>query len=82
VKFLIVSSLLLLTGCASNCTSHCVAGFGPGNSAFELMANHYNSMDPCQAKDIKLRPSYCGASKNKTYYINKGVGNTVVVRQQ
>jgi hypothetical protein len=48
MKTLILLSVLFLTGCASQCTSHCVFGFGPGNKAFEVMGDHYNTMDPCQ----------------------------------
>ena len=79
MKTLIILSAIFLTGCANTCTSHCVGGFGPGNGLYQAMANHYDGMDPCQKQD---KPNFCGASKNKTYYINKGVGNTVVVRQQ
>lgn len=48
MKLLILSSVLLLSGCATGCKSHCVLGFGPGNPVFESMGSHYNTMDPCQ----------------------------------
>ena len=50
MKYILLSSVLFLTGCASKCTSHCILGFGPGNSAFEAVADHYDSRDPCQYK--------------------------------
>lgn len=48
MKFLILSSILLLSGCATGCKSHCILGFGPGNPVFEAMGSHYNTMDDCQ----------------------------------
>jgi hypothetical protein len=68
VKLLIILSVLFLTGCASKCTSHCVFGFGPGNSAFEAVANHYDSRDPCQYKgkpEGYQLASFCFANAGK-----------------
>ena len=48
MKSIIIASVLLLGGCASNCQTACVAGFGPGNSVFDKIANHYDTRDPCQ----------------------------------
>jgi hypothetical protein len=49
MKTLILLSVLFLTGCASQCKSHCVFGvFGPGNSAFDAIGHMYNKDDPCQ----------------------------------
>ena len=79
VKTLILSSVLVLTGCATNCTDHCVAGFGPGTKAFDVIANHYNSMDPCQSKDM---PSFCGSNKDKVIRVIKGTGNSYIIKQQ
>jgi hypothetical protein len=79
MKLLILSSVLALTGCASNCTSHCVAGFGPGNSLYQAMASHYDGMDPCQKVE---KPSFCGASNGKIVHITKGVGDTYIIRQK
>jgi hypothetical protein len=39
-----------LTGCASNCTSHCLLGFGPGSSAFATVADYHDRRDPCQTR--------------------------------
>jgi hypothetical protein len=71
MKTLIVISVLFLSGCASKCTSHCLFGFGPGNSAFEAVANHYDSRDPCQYKGkpegYKLA-DFCFANRGKKVY--------------
>jgi len=71
MKTLIVISVLFLSGCASKCTSHCLFGFGPGNSAFEAVANHYDSRDPCQYKGkpegYKLA-DFCFANRDKKVY--------------
>ena len=68
MKTLIILSVLFLTGCASKCTSHCAFGFGPGNSAFEAVANYYDSGDPCQYKGkpegYKLA-DFCFANRGK-----------------
>lgn len=81
MKTLILSSVLLLTGCASNCTHACMFGFGPGNSAFESVANYYDSGDPCQYKGkpegYKLA-DFCGANRNKkTYIVKDNNGKTI-----
>lgn len=71
MKTLLLSSVLFLTGCASQCKSHCILGFGPGNSAFEAVANHYDSRDPCQYKGkpegYKLA-DFCFANRGKKVY--------------
>ena len=63
--FFISTLVLMLTGCASNCTHACLFGFGPGNSAFDKIADYHDNTDPCQFKGkpegYKL-PSFCGAS--------------------
>jgi hypothetical protein len=79
MKIVILLSVLLLSGCASNCTSHCVAGFGPGNGLYQAMANHYDGMDPCQKA---VKPSFCGASNGKIVHITKGVGNSYIIKQK
>jgi len=85
MKLIILSSVLLLTGCASQCKSHCILGFGPGSSAFEAVANHYDSRDPCQYKGkpegYKLA-DFCGANRNKQTYTVKDVSGKTVYRIQ
>ena len=90
---LLLLSTLTLSGCATGCREACVFGFGPGSSAFEKVANHYDSQDPCQAREFgndgsrlkpagyssKDFPSYCGASRGKTIRITKGIGNSYIV---
>jgi len=67
MKSLLLSSVLFLTGCGT-CTHHCIMGFGPGNKAFEVMGDHYNTMDPCQyygkPAGYKLA-DFCFANANK-----------------
>ena len=79
MKFIIIlSSVLLFTGCASSCKEACVAGFGPGNSLFDLYANYADSQDPCQLKgkpEGYQFPGFCGASRGKTVTVQK-VSNT------
>lgn len=68
MKTLILLATVLLTGCASNCTSHCVAGFGPGNSVFDAIASHYDTKDPCQIAGKPQGyqyPGFCGAAKGR-----------------
>ena len=48
MKYIILCSVLLVGGCASNCHTACLAGFGPGNTAFDTIGNFHNSQDPCQ----------------------------------
>lgn len=79
MKTLILSSVLILSGCASNCTSHCVGGFGPGNGLYQAFASHYDNMDPCQKL---VKPSFCGASNGKIVHITKGVGDTYIIKQK
>jgi len=93
LAIILAGSVLLLSGCASKCTSHCVFGFGPNSDAFTAVANHYDSQDPCQAREFgndgsrlkpagyssKDFPSYCGASRGKTIRITKGIGNSYIV---
>lgn len=71
MKTLIILSILFLTGCASQCKSHCILGFGPGNSVFDSIGNHYDSRDPCQYKGkppgYKLA-DFCFANRGKKVY--------------
>jgi len=63
---LVLVSALVLQGCASKCTSHCVAGFGPGNSLFDKIAQYNDTQDPCQLTgkpELYQRPGFCGANK-------------------
>lgn len=68
MKTLIILSVLFLTGCGT-CTSHCIAGFGPGNKVFDAMGDHYNTMDPCQhygkPEGYKLA-DFCFSNRGKT----------------
>lgn len=48
MKSIIIASVLLVGGCASNCHTACLAGFGPGNTAFDTIGKFHNSQDPCQ----------------------------------
>jgi hypothetical protein len=83
MKLLILSSVLFLTGCASKCTSHCVFGFGPGNSAFEAVANYYDSGDPCQYKGkpegYKLA-DFCFANRGKKVYHVKDTNGKIIYK--
>lgn len=85
MKYLILSSVLLLTGCASQCTHHCVMGFGPGNKAFEVMGDHYNTMDPCQhygkPEGYKLA-DFCFANAGKRVYSVKDNNNRIIYKIQ
>lgn len=76
MKTLILSSVLVLSGCASNCYDACLAGFGPGNSAFDRIAKHYNDNDPCilaGKPEGTTRPNFCGASAGKSISITKSI---------
>ena len=68
----------VLTGCGTGCHTACIAGFGPGNSAFNAVADHYDSRDPCQTREFSAltgdrlkpagysaadRPDWCGAGR-------------------
>ena len=80
MKTLLLSSVLFLTGCGT-CTHACMFGFGPGNSAFESVANYYDSGDPCQYKgkpEGYQLASFCGANRNKkTYTVKDNTGKTI-----
>ncbi|CAB4153437.1 hypothetical protein UFOVP623_40 [uncultured Caudovirales phage] len=79
MKTLIFASVLLLTGCASNCQKSCVFGFGPGSDAFNVVAKHYDDRDPCQSQNVKpgeSMPEFCGASRGRTTIYNQ-YGKTV-----
>ena len=75
MKYLILLSVLL-TGCASNCKEACILGFGPGSDAFEVVANHYDSRDPCQFKGKPIdykQPNFCGkGSRTQGVYTPNG----------
>lgn len=80
MKYILILSLFL-TGCASNCTSHCVFGFGPGNTAFDAVAYHYDSRDPCQhvgkPEGYQLA-SFCFANAGKKVYTVRDTNNRIV----
>jgi len=81
MKILILSSVLLLTGCASNCTKACLFGIGPGNSAFDKVAKFHDDTDPCQYSGKKqnyVLPDFCGTSKKSTTVKNIN-GKTIYV---
>ena len=82
----ILSSVLILSGCASNCTHACVFGFGPGSDAFKVVAKHYDDRDPCQLQNKPegtVRPDFCGASNGKTIRVTKGISpNSYLVTRQ
>jgi hypothetical protein len=87
---IVILAFVSLSGCATGCQRACLFGFGPGASAFDQVANHYDSRDPCQSKNwpenggkmnmsrYDLRadgyPTFCGASKGKTVRITKAIG--------
>ena len=75
---------LVLTGCGT-CTSHCIAGFGPGNKVFDAMGNHYNSMDPCQhigKPEGHVLPDFCFANAGKKVYYVRDVNNRIIYKIQ
>jgi hypothetical protein len=85
MKTLILSSVLFLTGCASQCTHHCVMGFGPGNKMFEVMGDHYNTMDPCQhygKPDGYKLADFCFANAGKRVYSVKDANNKLIYKVQ
>jgi hypothetical protein len=85
MKTLILSSVLFLTGCASNCTRACVFGFGPGNSAFDTVANYHDAMDPCQLKGKEqgyTYPDFCFANAGKRVYSVKDANNKLIYKVQ
>jgi hypothetical protein len=86
MKLLLVTLIALLTlqGCASGCTSHCLLGFGPGNPAFESVANFHDNRDPCQHKGKAVGyqlPVYCGSSQGKVVRVDKATPNTYIVNR-
>jgi hypothetical protein len=81
---IILSSVLMFTGCASNCKEACILGFGPGSDAFEVVAKHYDERDACQFKGKPAGyelPRFCGASKGKNVRVVKTSPNTYTVNQ-
>lgn len=83
--FVILLSVLSLTGCATGCTHSCVFGIGPGNSTFDAYANHADNQDPCQFKgkgDGYKLPSFCGASTGKVVRVTRTSDNTFIVHRQ
>lgn len=85
MKYIIILlSVLSMTGCASNCTHACLFGIGPGNSAFDSVADYHDKNDPCQFKGKEQGyelPYYCGASKGKVVRVNKAGYNTYIVNR-
>lgn len=73
MKTLLLSSVLFLTGCATDKTM------------LERVGDHYNSRDPCQyvgkPENYKLA-DFCGASRNKQTYTVKDVSGKTVYRIQ
>ena len=68
MKYILLSSVLFLTGCAS-CHSDCFMGMGPGNSVFDSYASYSNRSDPCQfvgKVDGYVLPNYCFHNRGKT----------------
>lgn len=84
MKYILLLSVLL-TGCASSCKSHCILGFGPGNSAFDAMGDHYDTMDPCQyhgkPAGYKLA-DFCFANKGKTVYRVRDTNGKLIYKIQ
>lgn len=81
---IILSSVLLLSGCATGCREACVFGIGPGNSIFDAYADHADKQDPCQFKgkpDNYELPRFCGASTGKVVRINKVGNGTYIVNR-
>ena len=80
MKTLIVLITVFLTGCAG-CKSHCILGFGPGNSAFDAIGHMYNKDDPCQfigkPEGYKLA-DFCFANAGKRVYYVRDVQNRIV----
>jgi hypothetical protein len=83
MKTLILASVLSLTGCASQCTHSCIGGFGPGNSVFNTIANHYDSMDVCQTvgkKEGYQLPNYCTPYHSGSTLYVRDTNNRIVYR--
>ena len=73
---MILSSVLILSGCATGCQKACVFGIGPGNSMFDSYANYSDVNDPCQFKGKTqgyVLPDFCGASKSHIINVSKGI---------
>lgn len=81
---IILSSVLLLSGCATGCQKACVFGFGPGNPTFDAYANYSDNQDPCQFKGKELGytlPEFCGASTGKVVRVQKVGNGTYIVNR-
>lgn len=68
VKILILSSVLILTGCGTLPDEH--------NKTFNTIASWHDRTDPCQyvGKDPGYKlPKFCGASSGKTITVTKSV---------
>lgn len=80
MKTLIILSVLFLAGCGT-CTSHCIAGFGPGNKVFDMYGDHFDNMDPCQHKGkpegYKLA-DFCFSNRGKTVKYVYDKNNNIV----
>jgi hypothetical protein len=86
MKTLILSSILLLTGCANTCTHACLFGvIGPGNTVFDAYAKHADTMDPCQyvgkPEGYKLA-SFCFANAGKKVYHVRDTNNRIIYKIQ
>ena len=81
---IILSSVLLLSGCATGCQKACVFGIGPGNSMFDAYAEHADKQDPCQFKGKEqgyTLPEFCGASRGKVVRVTKVGNNSYIVNR-
>jgi hypothetical protein len=81
MKTLILLTVLVLQGCASNCTTACIAGFGPGNSVFDSYAKHYDTLDPCQMvgkPEGHTFPSFCFANAGKRVQYIRDRNNKII----
>jgi len=81
---IILTSVLILSGCASGCREACVFGIGPGNSFFDSYADMADKQDPCQMKgkpENYQYPKFCGASRGKTVRVTK-INNTYLLDKQ
>ena len=82
MKTLLLLTVLFLTGCGT-CSHHCVMGFGPGNSAFNAIASHYDNMDVCQfvgkPEGYQL-PNYCTPYRSGSTITVRDTNNRIVYR--
>lgn len=86
----ILFAALSLTGCATGCREACVFGFGPGSSAFDAVASHYNKNDPCHVSSKEpgyQRPDFCyrgnGSRTSEVVRITRqGQTNTYIIDRQ